>query len=428
MSPADERADRDAGDEPEHDLLREGQACSPCRTSRLTYHRAILSEVQRVLAALVVLRGVQLKVVVRRSISLIWLIVAVVPCFALTTALTRVHRGQLARVAAEWSVRGERALQNGDAADAIIDFRNALSYDGESRAVRLRLAQALVAADRPDEAIGYLATLRDDEPGNGPVNLELARIYARRGEIGTATRYYHGAVEGAWSSNGEDRRRSARFELATLLVSSGDKAHAEPELVALTSDPPSDPATLKQIAGLLVRAGLLDHAQRVLLTVLSTNPRDAGALAQIGEIAFQRRDFTAAARYLERAAPATTDAMIRRDAFTARLVLASDPFARRLTRAERAWRAHQAFAAAQARLAACLQRVPADAALRDLRVRSDALQRNATEPHLRADPDAIDAVMDFTFDVEAAAAARCGAPEGIDRALHLLGEARRSER
>jgi len=366
--------------------------------------------------------------VVRRSVSLIWLTVAVVPCFAVTTALTRVHRGQLARVAAEWSVRGQRALQHGDAADAIIDFRNALSYDGESRAVRLRLAQALVAADRRDEALGYLATLWDDEPGNGSVNLELARIYARRGDIGTATRYYHGAVEGSWSSDGENRRRSARLELATLLVSTGDKPHAEPELVALTSDLPSDPAALKQIARLLVRTGLLDHAQRVLLTVLRTNPHDADALAQIGEIAFQQRDFTAASRYLERAAATSTDSAVRRDAAAARLILDSNPFARRLTRAERARRAHQAFAAAQTRLTACLVTVPADPTLEDLRLRADALQRDATEPHLRADPDAIDAVMDFTFDVEAAAAVRCGEPAGIDRALHLLGEAKRAER
>jgi predicted Zn-dependent protease len=361
-------------------------------------------------------------------LALIWLTVAVVPAFAVTTALTRAHRAELARLAAEWSARGERALEDGAAADAIADFRNALTYDGESRAVRLRLAQALAAADRRDEALGYLATLWDDEPGNGPVNLELARIYARRGNTSEATRYYHGAIEGAWADDAERRRRDARLELANLLVASGDQAHAEPELVALTSDLPSDPSTLKQIADLLKRANLLDHAQRVLLTVLKSNPRDAVALGELGELAFRQRDFATAARYLERAAAATDDGAIRRDARIARLVLDSNPYQRRLARSERARRAHDAFAAARARLASCSQTAGGDSTLVGLSTRGGALEHDAAESHLRADPDAIDAVMEFAFDVEAAAAARCGEGGDIDRALRLLGEVRRGER
>jgi tetratricopeptide (TPR) repeat protein len=366
--------------------------------------------------------------VVRRSLALIWLTVAVVPAFGLTTAITRVHRAHLSRLAAEWSAHGERALEDGAAADAITDFRNALSYDGESRPLRLRLAQALAAADRRDEALGYLSTLWDDEPGNGPVNLELARIYARSGDTAHATRYYHGAIEGAWPDDAERRRRGARLELANLLVASGDLAHAEPELVALASNLPSDPAALKQIAGLLQRAGLVDHARRVLLTVLKENPRDPDALGALGELAFQQRDFATAARYLERAAATTDESTVRRDARIARLVLDSNPYQRRLTRTERARRAHQAFASAQARLASCSLTAPGDSTLDGLRARGEALQHDAAEPHLRADSDAIDAAMEFTFDAEAATAARCGQAEGMDRALQLLGEVRRGER
>lgn len=364
----------------------------------------------------------------RRSFALAWLTVAVVPCFALTAALTRGHHGGLARLAAEWSARGERALEHGDAGAAIADFRNALSYDGEGDAVRLRLAQALVAADRRDEALGYLTTLWDEEPGNGPINLELARIHARRGDIAMATRYYHGAIEGAWADQAEQRRRTARLELANLFIASGDKERAEPELVALTSELPSDPAVLKQIATLLIRAGLLDHAQRVLLTVLKINPHDADALGEIGEIAFQQRNFAAAARYFERITPPIANSAVRRDAGLAELVLDSNPYGRRLTRAERARRAHQAFTAAEARLDACPATTPNDAALDALRARGAALQREAREPHLRADSDALDAVMEFAFDVEATAATRCGEPADIDRALTLIGEARRGER
>ena len=105
--------------------------------------------------------------------------------------------------------------------------------------LRLHLAQALMAADRGPEARAHLLTLWANQPGNGPVNLELARLAATEGDMTTALRHYHNAIEGAWDEAPEDRRRHARLELARFLV---DLKHATPQAQAELIAPAADSA------------------------------------------------------------------------------------------------------------------------------------------------------------------------------------------
>ena len=68
------------------------------------------------------------------------------------------------------------------------DYRTALTYDRENRQYRLRLAQALLAANRFNEARAHLLSLWEQEPADGEANLTLAHLYSRRGNRAEAVR------------------------------------------------------------------------------------------------------------------------------------------------------------------------------------------------------------------------------------------------
>jgi tetratricopeptide (TPR) repeat protein len=139
---------------------------------------------------------------------LVALSLALIPAFAVAV-VTKGYRAEQRRLGAEWFERGSAALEGGQPDEAIEAFRTALTFSREDRLFRLRLAQALAADGRVAEARAYLLTLRDSQPGNGPVNLELARLAAKSGDPGAAHRYYHASIEGAWNDTAEVQRRSS---------------------------------------------------------------------------------------------------------------------------------------------------------------------------------------------------------------------------
>ena len=102
--------------------------------------------------------------------------------FAITSTAARIYHSQQRALAQECFLRGEAELRSGRAPEAIKDFSRALAYSRDNRNYRLRLAQALLAANRSEEARPYLLNLWRDEPGNGTVNLELAPLGVRRRE------------------------------------------------------------------------------------------------------------------------------------------------------------------------------------------------------------------------------------------------------
>ena len=110
-----------------------------------------------------------------RTRVLFGLFLLLMPAFALTAFTTRAYRSEQQRLAAESSHRGDRALRDGRPAEAIDELRTAMSL-APTRPRRLRLAQALAAAGRDAEARAHLLTLREGAPGDGVINLELARL------------------------------------------------------------------------------------------------------------------------------------------------------------------------------------------------------------------------------------------------------------
>ena len=112
---------------------------------------------------------------VERETLMLASFVALVILFGITGVAANLYHSKQKALAQEWFAQGEKDLRARQAESALEDFRTALAYSPENALYRLRLAQALIASNRTDEARSHLLTLWRDEPGNGTVNLELAR-------------------------------------------------------------------------------------------------------------------------------------------------------------------------------------------------------------------------------------------------------------
>jgi tetratricopeptide (TPR) repeat protein len=369
----------------------------------------------------------------RRARVLTALFALLVPAFAVTAFTTRSYHAEQERLAGETFARGERALGQGHAGEAVTELRTALSLT-PTRPRRLRLAQALAADGRVAEARAHLLTLRETAPGDGVINLELARLAARENDIPRATRYYRDAIEGAWQTTPDAQRRSARLELGELLVRQGTPAQAEGELIALAADLPPDPSLHVRLGDLLMAAQLPRRAFDLYTSALRLEPRNIRARQGAAEAAFGLQNYVTARRYYAAvAAVEPGNTYVRGRLETVNAIIGLDPFARGLGSYERARRAALAYDIASRRLAACAeaQGVPLDPGaagddLQQFAAEAQVLRRRVRIGPLARDPDLLDQTMDLVFRIEEAADARCGRAAGQDEALVLIARDRRS--
>ena len=237
--------------------------------------------------------------------------IALLSLFGITVALAiltyfffssfRVHRQILE---ARWYERGQKAAAEGHAADAVEDFRSALALSSGNRAYELSLAQALAAAGRTDEAYAYYSLLRESKPGDGLLNLCLARLAAQKNNSAEAIAYYRAALNGDWLAEGVSRRREARLELAAYLLKQHMPAQAQAELLTAEGNALEDPAVMNKIAALLDQAGFQSDALTAYQRTLQRVPVNSGealqALLGTDRIAESMGNYTMAARALER--------------------------------------------------------------------------------------------------------------------------------
>jgi predicted Zn-dependent protease len=222
--------------------------------------------------------------------------------FVVTGFLSKMFHAQQASLARYWAAQGEAQLRNGNAPDAIEDYRSALVYEPDDRQNEFRLAQALAAAGRTQEAQAYLVRLLELSPGNGEINRELGRLAVRARSGQEAIDYYHGAINGAWLDRPRQQRIASREELSSFLLDAGDTTHAEDELLALAATVPDDDTTdVLQAAGLFLRARHVDRALREYQIVLKNDPGNPVVLTGAGTCAYQLGDYRAAEDYLSRA-------------------------------------------------------------------------------------------------------------------------------
>jgi tetratricopeptide (TPR) repeat protein len=370
--------------------------------------------------------------VVSREHVLLLSFPALLVLFVVTGFASRSYHAKQAALAVEWHLRGEADLKEGRAEQAIEDFRTALVYSRDNTLYRLRLAQALIASSRPDEARAYLLNLWELEPGDGTVNLEMARLAAGKGDIGEAARYYHNAIFGVWQENAEERRRLVRLELCQLLVNRGAKNEAEAALIELAGDLPKDPGLYSRVGGLFLRIEDYAHALAMFRQALALDRKLEPALAGAGEAAFQMGNYSEARRHLERAVRANSkNARAAQLLETSNLVLEIDPFARGVSASARARRVVRAFQQAMERLTSCAQKrgevlegPPPLTELQTLFARASKMRSQVRESSLRRDSELMLSTTHFVFEVEEYAVRACGPPAGLDLALLLIGRMR----
>jgi tetratricopeptide (TPR) repeat protein len=358
------------------------------------------------------------------------MIAGLVPAFALTYAIVGRYRGQRQDLASEWNARGERDI-NRSPDVAVGDFETALVYGPERTGTRLRLAQALIAAGRSFEAKTRLLTLRAEEPGNGLLNLELARLAAADHELGDAVRDYHAAIDGSWETGGASARRGARLELAKLLLSNGQPLRAQAELIALIDDLPADAALLTEVGQMLIQAdGDGDAALKLFQRALAVDPAYARAARAAGDVAFRAGDYRMAQRYLTTAAAHAPLAPDDQNKLSVSLrVPALDPLARGLSARGRAQRAQRLLALADLRLSRCEDRPSPSpdvtARLSALREQVQA-QANMRERDLERDPDLFDQTMALVGEITRLPSTACGSDTVDDRVLSIVAGQRPS--
>ncbi len=321
--------------------------------------------------------------------------------------------------------------------DAIAAFRAALTCDPTNSQYQLSLARALRDSNDPrrlDEAESYLLALWQRAPQDAAVNLALARVAAHRGSIEDATRYYHNAMYGVWSSDADANRNKARLELIQFLLSKNARAQADSELIALSAALPADPAAHLQAAQLFAQAQDYSGALSQYEEVLRVDPSNSAALSGAGETAYQSDDYNAAQRYLRLAVNANPeDAGSRQRLVTTDLVLRANPFHSHISDAERNRRISAAFSQAEQRLTQCAEKLNVDlkvaanppaSALPALQARWLLAKPDLAQLRSPAETDLPDAIMDVVFQIEQQTAATCGPPQGLDLALLLISRKR----
>jgi len=352
--------------------------------------------------------------------------VILVALFTVTGVLSRAFHEKEWAIAEDWNQRGNAALAAGHAREARDSYRNALIYEPQNTDYQLHLAQALAAYGLPDQSRAYLLNLLVQFPGDGEINLDLARLAAKDGVVDAAVHYYHGAIYGAWDTTPVESRRNARLELATFLVNHREDAQAEAELITLAAGAPPDEAGLHATIGVLFsRAGDTPRALSEFEIALKGMPNNLDALSGAGAAAFRMRDYRRAADYLERAlAERPGDAEIKSELDISRMVQSFDPFAPNLSPNERARRASASLAEAASRAGKCLstsEEPSAGTQLGSLLDRVKAASPNAwSERGLGLHPEQIAPAMRAAFSLESEADQLCGKAQGKDLALELI--------
>lgn len=239
--------------------------------------------------------------ILRDSLTFLGLALVTVVLFLVTLALFRSFASHRESLAQRWAARGLAELNAGQPNQAIVALRTALAYAPGEQANELLLAQALGDAGHTEESYNYFLGLWDAEPGSGFINLQLARLAAKKREKQSAVHYFRAAIYGTWEGDGVLRRREVRLELARYLIAQEDLANARTELLIAGGNASTDPTLYMTIAGLLLQADAPSDALVYYQKAIAAKPNNPVALEAAGRIAYDLGDFAKAHRLIERA-------------------------------------------------------------------------------------------------------------------------------
>lgn len=333
-------------------------------------------------------------------------------------------------MARDWYKKGNGDLSLGRTADAVEDFRNALSYDPDNLLVQPRLAEALLADGRVDEARSYFLNLWDRMPGSGEVNLNLAHVSIQMGDADDAIRYYRSAIYGSWEKDPGQQRRAARLELCEFLLKQGRAKDAQAEIAGLAADAPEEDGALHEKTGLLFLQ--VDEPERALAEfeeALRSNEHQNQWLEEAGKAAYAADDYSKAETFLARAVRGNSSDDLVRLLETVRAVRSDDPFQPGLSDEEQALRTWRDLQRGFNRLQGCTgasaagpSTSPLPSDLQSLSKQAQDMKRRANVQVLRKDSDLRNQAMQLVFQIEETTSRTCGTPVGADQALILIAK------
>lgn len=372
------------------------------------------------------------RLLLRDSVTFLTLTAFTVVLFSATLFLFRSFTAQQQQLARRWSDRGRVELAQGRPERAVTSLRTALTYAPGERSYELLLAQALGNAGHTEESYTYFTGLWDRTPGDGLINLRLARLSAIKGDREDAVNFYRASIYGTWPGDAIVRRQEARLELAQYLIAQKDLASAREELLVAGSNAGHNPDLDRHLSDLLVSAGDPRDALDYDLKALADRPSDAAAAVAAARLSNQLGDTPQTLHLTGRALhlltgsdPATVEA--EHDMRTLRSELERlqqlDPV-ESLPAAERARRVLEDATLAQQRLASCLANntsVP-PASLAALSSQWSAMQPSLNAHALIQNPDLENATMHLIDTTETSTPGLCGAPAGDDALLLRLAQ------
>lgn len=360
----------------------------------------------------------------REPLVIVVLSLSAIAFFVLVSGLSGLYQRTLSSRARLWSDLGEKDLGTGRIPQARKDFQVALTYSRDNFEYQLRLAQTLVTLRRTEEARVYLMNLWERQPESGPVNLQLARIYAGEGDVTQALRYYHNAIYAVWSGNAEQQQRSARLELVRFLLDHKAFNQAEAELIAVGRNLPSDASLQMDIGDLFMRVPDYERAILLYRQALKSNRHNPDALARVGRAAFEFGQYQLAERYLKSAlAESPDDVQSAQLLATCRAVRKLDPYLF-LSSAERDRTVLRDFDTAGERLNSCMitPNQASNPSLQSFYAQWMDMKTRLSKNNLRLHPDWSSSAMDLVFDIERETSSGCGSPTGDDLALLLIAK------
>jgi tetratricopeptide (TPR) repeat protein len=303
------------------------------------------------------------RLVIQDTLALLGIFASTCVLGVLTYLIFQSYSQHQQDAAARWKRRGEAALVKGNANAAVFDLQMALGYVKADRGTEMELASALAQAGRLLEATAYFNTLWDREPGNGIINLQLARLAGRQHQTASAIQHYHAAIYGVWEGDGAIRRRQVRLELVRYLTSQARFGEARDELLIAAGND-TNTRSLLEVAELLAHAQAPNDALRLYREVASRRPIVTEAVEGAGQMAFAMEHYRTANLYLDRAVtvagsgapPLVNRPLTERNLQITRAVLAAYP-SPQLPERERQGRVFHAYETARARFASCSRQV-----------------------------------------------------------------------
>lgn len=366
-------------------------------------------------------------ILLRDSAIFLVLLLSTAALYAVTSFLFRSFTAKRAQLAAQLATSGKNALQAGQPDQAIEDLRTALEYAPEDRSSHLLLAEALAKGRHTEEATNYFLSLREAEPANGFINLQLARLYRQKNDTSHALDAYRAAALGIWDQDGVSRRLQAQLELSDYLLQLGRAPSARVELLMAAQNAPESSSVSIRLGDELLAAKAPAAALASYQKAVKLEPGNFEALYKAAHLAYELSDYAQARSLTEKALRKRPDKQQEKDL----LVLAQNSerllqlsMGHNLPAGERLQHIRTGITIAKRRFDQCSASFPAGAlplALQNLNTE----WQQAKPSTLRAAMQNVagqDAAVQLIFDTEVQTAQLCGTPAGDDALLLHLAQ------